>query len=61
MAFMPKSRHFHYQDLVLDNERITWITTDSSARGDINICRGVDKVDEGDEDRVVHVHQDVAL
>ena len=46
---------------MLDNERITWITTDSSARGDINICRGVDKVDEGDEDRVVHVHQDVAL
>ena len=42
---------------MLDNERITWITTDSSARGDINI--GV--LTKGDEDRVVHVHQDVAL
>ena len=33
MAFLPKICQFHYQDLVLDNERITWITTDSSVRG----------------------------
>ena len=52
VAFLPKSCHS-----VLDIERITWITTDSSARGDINI--GV--LTKGDEDRVVHVHQDVAL
>ena len=26
MAFLPKKCHFHYQDLVLDNEKITWIT-----------------------------------
>ena len=33
MAFLPKICQFHYQDLVLDNERITWIATDSSVRG----------------------------
>ena len=30
MAFLPKNCHFHYQDLVLDNERIAWINPDSS-------------------------------
>ena len=33
MAFLPKICQFHYHDLVLDNERITWIATDSSVRG----------------------------
>ena len=32
MAFLPKICQFHYQDLVLGNERITWITTDSSVQ-----------------------------
>ena len=29
MAFLPKNCHFHYHDLVLDNENITWIKPNS--------------------------------
>ena len=30
MAFLPKNCHFHYQELLLDNEKITWITPNSA-------------------------------
>ena len=30
MAFLPNNCHFHYQDLVLDNEIITWIKPNST-------------------------------
>ena len=30
MAFLPKNCHFHYQGLLLDDKKITWITPDSS-------------------------------
>ena len=29
-GILPKNCHFHYQDLVLDNEKIAWINPDSS-------------------------------
>ena len=29
MAFLPHDCHFHYQDILLDNEKVTWIKPDS--------------------------------
>ena len=30
MAFLPHNSHFHYRDLLLDNEKITWITSNAA-------------------------------